>query len=95
MAQNMNEYFLEKVGQIRASIPDSEMWTSKIKSKMVNRNSNLEFRHVTVQKVRKLLKSLSSSRSTGVDEWDNYSIKLAADYIAQPLHHIVTLSLLQ
>ena len=95
IAQKMNEYFFEKVGQIRASMPDSEMWTSKIKSKMVNRNSNLEFRHVTVQKVRKLLKSLSSSRSTGVDELDNYSVKLAADYIAQPLHHIVTLSLLQ
>ena len=95
IAQKMNEYFLEKVDKIRASMPDSEMWTSKIKSKMENRTTELNFRHVTVQKVRKLLKSLSSSRSTGVDELDNFSVKLAADYIAQPLHHIVTLSLLQ
>ena len=95
IAQKMNEYFLEKVSKIRASMPDSEMWTSKIRSKMEHRASNLEFRHVTVQKVRKLLKSLSSIRSTGVDDLDNFSVKLAADYIAQPLHHIVTLSLLQ
>ena len=41
------------------------------------------------------MKGLSNSRSTGVDELDNFSVKLSADYIAQPLHHIVTLSILQ
>ena len=95
IAQYMNEYFLEKVSKIRTSMPPSEMNTSKIQSMMVDKNSKLEFRHITVHKVRKLLKGLSNSRSTGVDELDNFSVKLAADYIAHPLHHIVTLSLLQ
>ena len=62
---------------------------------MLNKTCKLNFKNVTVLKVKKLLKSLSNSRSTGVDELDNFSIKLAADYIAQPLHHIVTLSLTQ
>ena len=69
--------------------------TSKIHSIMNNKTCKLNFKHIDVLKVKKLLKGLSNSRSTGVDELDNFSVKLAADYIAQPLHHIVTLSLLQ
>ena len=69
--------------------------TSKIRDFMLNKTCKLNFKNVTVLKVKKLLKSLSNSRSTGVDELDNFSVKLAADYIAQPLHHIVTLSLTQ
>ena len=26
---------------------------------------------------------------------DSYSVKIAADYIAQPLHHVISLSLMQ
>ena len=43
----------------------------------------------------KLLSSLSNSRSTAIDELDNYSVKIAAPVIAAPLHHIVTLSIMQ
>ena len=52
-------------------------------------------RYVSESKVSKILKSLSNSRSTGLDEFDNFSVKIAADYIAKPLHHIVTLSVMQ
>ena len=51
--------------------------------------------HMTVEKVKKLLESLSNSRSTAVDELDNYSVKIAAPVIAGPLHHIITLSIMQ
>ena len=30
-----------------------------------------------------------------VDQLDNYAVKLAADYVAGPLHHVITLSLMQ
>ena len=30
-----------------------------------------------------------------VDQLDNYAVKVAADYIAGPLHHVITLSLMQ
>ena len=41
------------------------------------------------------LENLKNSRSTSIDELDNFSVKLAADHIAHPLHHIITLSILQ
>ena len=51
--------------------------------------------HVTVMKVNKLLKTLKNSRSISIDELDNFSVKVAADIIDKPLHHIITLSILQ
>ena len=30
-----------------------------------------------------------------MDQLDNYAVKLAADYVAGPLHHVITLSLMQ
>ena len=55
----------------------------------------MKLNHVSVLKIEKILKNLSSSRSTGIDELDNFSVKLAAEYIAQPVHHIVSLSIMQ
>ena len=51
--------------------------------------------HVTPKKVEKLLKNLKSSKSTGVDGLDSFSVKKAAQFISKPLHHIITLSLMQ
>ena len=44
--------------------------------------------------MNKLLKKLKNSKSTSLDELDNFCVKLAADIIDKPLHHIITLSLL-
>ena len=44
---------------------------------------------------RLLLKGLKNSRSKSVDELDSYSVKISVDHIAKPLHHIITLSLMQ
>ena len=49
----------------------------------------------TVAKVNKLLKKLKNSRSCSIDELDNFCIKISADLICKPLHHIITLSILQ
>ena len=50
---------------------------------------------ITVAKVRKLLGSLKNKHSTAVDQLDNYAVKLVADQVAGPLHHIITLSIMQ
>ena len=47
------------------------------------------------QKVMKLIIKLSNSRSLALDELDNYSVKVAAEVIARPLHYIITLSIMQ
>ena len=43
----------------------------------------------------KIVKTFSSSISTGIDELESYSVKLAAEFIAQPIHHIICLSINQ
>ena len=51
--------------------------------------------HVTIEKVNKLLKSLKNTRSTSIDELDNFCVKISADIIDKPLYHIITLSIIQ
>ena len=67
----------------------------KVQEIMVGKNCKMKLDHVDVPKVLKILKSLSNSRSTGIDELDNFSVKLAAELIAQPIHHIISLSIIQ
>ena len=53
---------------------------SKVHDIMLNKNCKMKLKHVSVLKVKKVLKSLSNSRSTGIDELDNFSVKLAAEF---------------
>ena len=68
---------------------------AKVHDIMINKRCKMKLNHVSVTKVKKVLKSLSNSSSTGIDELDNFSVKLAAESISEPLHYIVTLSLVQ
>ena len=91
----MNEFFIGKVQKIRSAMQNSVFSLAKVHDIMENKTCKLKLQHVSEAKVKKVLRSLSNSRSTGLDELDNFSVKLAADYIAKPLHHIVTLSIMQ
>ena len=62
---------------------------------MVEKRCSIDVKHVTVDTAKKLIKNLKPSRSTSVDELDSFSVKLAAEHIAEPLHHIITLSIMQ
>ena len=95
IAQHMNEFFLNKVETIRAGMASVRFNLNKVQDIMVGKTCSLHLNRVSLSKVKKTLKSLSNSRSTGIDELDNYSVKLAADFIAQPVHHLVTLSIIQ
>ena len=95
IASKMNSFFIEKVRNIQNGLKNAPNSVEKCVSIMRGKKCNLEMRHVTVKKVLKLLKGLSGSKSISIDELDNYSVKIAAEIIAGPLHHIVTLSLMQ
>ena len=95
IAHFMNVFFLDKVQKIRAGMVYAAFTVRKVHDIMQNKTCKLNLSHASVLKIKKILKGLSNSRSTGVDELDNFSVKLAADQIAQPLHHIVTLSIMQ
>ena len=62
---------------------------------MRGKSCTLSLQHVTVSKVNKLLKNLKTSKSCGIDQLDNFCVKIAANIIDKPVHHIVTLSILQ
>ena len=91
----MNQFFMDKVRLIRAGMGQAVTNMADCMNIMEHKTCKLSLQHITVSKVRKLLSSLSSSKSLAVDELDNYSVKVAAEVIAAPLHHIITLSILQ
>ena len=95
IAQVMNDFFIDKVQAIRnglRQVPENLVECLKI---MRGKRCSLVLNHVTVDTVCKLLKQLKSGTSASVDELDSYAVKLSADYIAKPLHHIITLSIMQ
>ena len=95
IASEINRFFIGKVKTIREGILYLPNYFTKCKEIMKNKNCKLSLRHVPVTKVNKLLKWLKNSKSTSIDELDNFCVKIAADVIDKPLHHVITLSILQ
>ena len=91
----MNRFFIEKVQNIQRSIEHIPNSFESCQSIMKNTSCKLYMQHVTVQKVNKLIRGLKSGKCCGIDQIDSFSVKLAADIIDQPLHHIITLSIQQ
>ena len=91
IAHAMNNYFIDKISTIRSSMSSTSFPVLKLTNMMKNKNCRMQLNHVSINKVRHILKNLSNSRSTGVDEVDSYSLKIASDLIAEPLHHIICL----
>ena len=76
-------------------MPHADFPDHKLKEIISSKDCKFSLNHVSLFKVKKTIKSLSNSKSTGIDELDNFSVKLAADMIAQPIHRIVCLSINQ
>ena len=91
----MNNYFLDKVDKIRSKIPEVPCCFTKCKEIMRGKRCKFSLSHVTVLKVNRLLKGLKNSKSVSFDGLDSFSVKLAADILDKPLHHIITLSMMQ
>ena len=75
----MNNFFVEKVKLIRNSMGHVGLQLASCVKIMAGKSCKLDLAHVTEEKVRKTLSSLTNSKSLAIDELDNYSIKLAAD----------------
>ena len=59
------------------------------------RKISLSMKFVSLRKVRELLSELKNKTSSSIDQLDNFAVKVAADYVAGPLHHVITLSIMQ
>ena len=95
IAKHMNEFFVNKVANIKKSMKNLPVNLGACRKAMGDKKCKLGLNFISVSKILKILKKLKSSRSLGIDELDSYSIKIAAELIAEPVHHIVTLSIMQ
>ena len=95
IAEIMNNFFIQKVLRIRNGLRKLPECFEACKKVMLGKSCTLDISHVTIDSVKKLLKGLKTSKSTSVDELDSYAVKISVDHIAKPLHHIITLSLMQ
>ena len=95
IASEMNSFFINKVKLIREGITYLPNTFNKCLEIMQNKKCKLTMAHVSVSKINRLLKKLRNSRSSSIDELDNYCVKIAADVIAEPLHHVISLSIMQ
>ena len=93
IAEIMNTFFIEKVSLIRRGMKNLLPDFTSCNRIMEGKNCKLGLSHVSEEKVRKLISSLSNSRSLATDEMDNYAVKVAGPAIAKPLHHIQSLHL--
>ena len=95
IANIMNNYFVHKVRNIVKNLKDVPPNFQGCEKIVDGKQLALSLRYIPVKKVKKLLKSLKNKSSISLDQLDNFAVKLAADYIAEPLHHVITLSLMQ
>ena len=95
IAQSMNEFFVSKVQKILNSLKNVPVNLNGCKQIMEDRDISLSLSFVRVEKIKKYLRELKPKTSSSIDQLDNYSVRLVADFIAQPLHHVITLSILQ
>ena len=95
IAHIMNNYFISKIQNILKKLRNLPPDLTGCKKIMEDRNLAISLKFVNVHKVRKLLSSLKNKTSTSVDQLDNFAVKLVADQVAAPLHHVISLSLMQ
>ena len=95
VAEIMNQYFFNKLAVIRANI-NYRIWTpASCQSVMLHKKCKLHSQFVTKAYIKKLLRGLSTSKCSAIDGLDNFCVKIASDVIDEPLHHIITLSIMQ
>ena len=95
IANKINDFFINKVETIRKGLKRVPEKLDECFRIMQGKNCKLSLSYVTVNAVTKLLKNLKNSKCTSIDELDSYAIKLSAELIAEPLHHVITLSMMQ
>ena len=64
----------------------------RIKDTMADKNCHFEFRPLSTLEVLSCLENLPESKVTGVDNIDNFLLKIAVEITAEPVTHIINCS---
>ena len=76
VAKIMNEYFVEKIRNLKLKFGDIPVAFEHCHKAMLGKKCKLSMKFVTQKKVLKILKNLKNSRSLAIDELDSYSLKI-------------------
>ena len=98
MAEAFNDIFIAKVQKVKTEIAeDANLSPVHRLSQWLNKRGKpiptLEFKAITVVDLRRYIKKLKGGRSSGVDDIDSFSLKLAAPIIEEVLLHLVNLTI--
>ena len=98
LANAFNDIFLDKVKKLKSEVPEDVSIDPLERLAQWLRKRENPIRPFNVQPIaksdlQKILKKLKGNRSSGVDQIDSFSLKLAAPYLEDVLLHLVNLSL--
>ena len=94
LSEIFNKFFKTKIEKIESEIPEVEEGvTNRLKKKMESRNLRFSLRQVTIEQVKKAIKSMKNKTSSGIDFISPKIVKLASDAIAIPLTYIINNSI--
>ena len=97
MAELQNQFYIEKVKNIRAKLPQQGAPTAVLQQHMLNRPrprpKGLTLACASPEAVDKMITNLKNSKSCGLDNIDTHILKLARHFIVPSITHIVNLSI--
>ena len=95
VATLLNDFFIEKVEKHMKMFRGGNLDLKGCQKIMDSKRCSLTLNFVSVKKIENLIRNLKSSKAVAVDELDSFSLKISAKYVAAPVHHLVTLSMMQ
>ena len=94
IANSQNEFFVEKINNIKAELPPAQIDPLGLLRKLMkNRKCTFQMKSVTLEDVEKIINSLSNSSAFGLDNLDTQIIKLIGSEILTVITYIVNLSI--
>ena len=95
VANLLNEFFINKVKCLRDKFQCQNVNLEGCQKAMNSKRCSLSLSFVSVFQVKKVLRNLKSSKAVAIDGLDSFSLKISAEIIAAPIHHLISLSLMQ
>ena len=90
----MNKFYIEKIQNIRSSLPVSnEDPLQKLKGMMRFRNSTFSIHPAHPDLVDTILSNIRNSKACGLDEIDTYVMKLIKPFVVPAVTHKINLSI--
>ena len=94
VATIFNDHFIKKTTDTVKDIPHSYINPlNNLHNHLHNSNLSFTLHSVTINQIKMLIKMLSNSKACGLDDIDNFLIKISSDLMAPVLTHICNLSI--